>query len=98
MDEIGQTDSVITTVNVVGCTVTASFNSGYRIPNQNISNTGNTPPVSLPNVNAIVNIGNELCTMSHTGHGYSVVWATTQTGVTISGDTMTLTAENFSVG
>ena len=97
MDEIGQTDSVITTVNVVGCTVTASFNSGYGISNQNISNTGNTQ-VSLPNVNAIVNIGNELCTMNHTGHGYSVVWATTQTGVTISGDTMTLTAENFSVG
>ncbi len=78
MDEIGQTDSVITTVNVVGCTVTASFNSGYGISNQNISNTGNTQ-VSLPNVNAIVNIGNELCTMNHTGHGYSVVWATTQT-------------------
>lgn len=97
MDEIGQTDSVITTVNVVGCTVTASFNSGYSIPNQNISNTGNTQ-VSLPNVNAIVKIGNEPCTMNHTGHGYSVVWATTQTGVTISGDTMTLTAENFSVG
>ena len=102
MDEIGQTDSVITTVNVVGCTVTASFNSGYSIPNQNISNTGNKQ-VSLPNVNAIVNIGNEPCTMNHTGHGYSVVWATTQTGVTISGDTMTLTAttataENFSVG
>lgn len=97
MDEIGQTDSVITTVNVVGCTVTASFNSGYSIPNQNISNTGNKQ-VSLPNVNAIVNIGNESCTMNHTGHGYSVVWATTQTGVTISGDTMTLTSENFSVG
>lgn len=101
MDEIGQTDSVITTVNVVGCTVTASFNSGYRIPNQNISNTGNTPPVSLPNVNAIVNIGNEPCTMNHTGHGYTIEWAKkepAQPGVSITGNTMTLDATQFQEG
>ena len=100
MDEIGQTDSVITTVNVVGCTVTASFNSGYGIPNQNISNTGN-PQVSLPNVNAIVNISNELCTMNHTGHGYTIEWAKkepAQPGVSITGNTMTLDATQFQEG
>ncbi len=100
MDEIGQTDSVVTTVNVVGCTVTASFNSVYSIPNQDISNTDNTQ-VTLPNVNAIVNIGNEPCTMSHTGHGYTIEWAKkepAQPGVSITGNTMTLDATQFQEG
>lgn len=100
MDEIGQTDSVVTTVNVVGCTVTASFNSVYSIPNQDISNTDNTQ-VTLPNVNAIVNIGNKPCTMNHTGHGYTIEWAKkepAQPGVSITGNTMTLDATQFQEG
>ncbi len=100
MDEIGQTASVITTVNVVGCTVTASFNA-YNIQDQKISNTGNTP-VTLPNVNAIVNIGSEPCTIaSHPNHGYTIEWSKkdpSPAGVTISGNTMTLNADDFNVG